>query len=213
MRIADFVIFLFKSANSLKQLYTLSMDVHARYRTEAHKFIKPRFNERFIISLKSNPNAIFMDDKWNILNISSGILNIKQAPKTGLSQADEKLKDIKSQLADTQPIGSVLNLTRTFDQANALLKFVDVISEKKFRSTVSLTAGRGRGKSAALGLSMAVALAYGYSNIFVTSPSPENLTTVFEFLLKGLDALKYDQNQDYDIIQSNQEEFKKCIVR
>ena len=123
------------------------------------------------------------------------------------------IRDSNSNATDTQPIGSVLNLTRTFDQANALLKFVDVISEKKFRSTVSLTAGRGRGKSAALGLSMAVALAYGYSNIFVTSPSPENLTTVFEFLLKGLDALKYDQNQDYDIIQSNQEEFKKCIVR
>lgn len=107
----------------------------------------------------------------------------------------------------------MLNLTKTYDQANALLKFVDVISEKKFRSTVSLTAARGRGKSASLGLSIAVALAYGYANIFVTSPSPDNLSTLFEFVLKGLDALKYDQNQDYDIIQSNQDEMKKSIVR
>ena len=30
-----------------------------------------------------------------------------------------------------------------------------------------------------------------YSNIFVTSPSPENLKTLFEFIFKGFDALDY----------------------
>ena len=30
-----------------------------------------------------------------------------------------------------------------------------------------------------------------YSNIFVTSPSPENLKTLFEFVFKGFDALEY----------------------
>ncbi len=50
---------------------------------------------------------------------------------------------------------------------------------------MALTAARGRGKSAALGLSMAAAVAFGYSNIFVTSPSPENLKTLFEFIFKG----------------------------
>lgn len=53
------------------------------------------------------------------------------------------------------------------------------------RSTVALTAARGRGKSAALGLAMASAVAYGYSNIFVTSPTPENLKTLFEFIFIG----------------------------
>ena len=38
---------------------------------------------------------------------------------------------------------------------------------------------------------MAAAVAYGYANIFVTSPSPENLRTVFDFLFKGLDALEF----------------------
>lgn len=66
-----------------------------------------------------------------------------------------------------------------------MLKFIDAISEKSLRSTVSLTASRGRGKSAALGLAVAAAVAYGYSNIFVTSPSPENLNTFFQFVLKG----------------------------
>ena len=45
------VVLLLKSMSSLKQLYAMSMDVHARYRTEAHSDIQPRFNERFILSV------------------------------------------------------------------------------------------------------------------------------------------------------------------
>lgn len=43
-----------------------------------------------------------------------------------------------------------------------------------------------------LGLALAGAVAFGYSNIFVTSPSPENLKTLFEFVVKGFDALGYE---------------------
>jgi N-acetyltransferase 10 len=45
------VVLLFNTMTSLKQLYTITMDVHARYRTEAHGNVEPRFNERFILSL------------------------------------------------------------------------------------------------------------------------------------------------------------------
>lgn len=76
-------------------------------------------------------------------------------------------------------------------QAKGVLKFIEAISEKTLRSTVALTAARGRGKSAALGLAVAGAVAFGYSNIFVTSPSPDNLHTMFEFIFKGFDALQY----------------------
>lgn len=72
-----------------------------------------------------------------------------------------------------------------------MLKFVEAVTEKTLRSTVAMTASRGRGKSATLGLAVATAVAYGYSNIFVTSPSPENLKTFFEFVFKGFDALEY----------------------
>ena len=54
---------------------------------------------------------------------------------------------------------------------------------------------------------------YSYSNIFVTSPSPENLKTLFEFLLKGFDALGYQEHEDYNVIQSTNPEFNKAIVR
>ena len=81
-------------------------------------------------------------------------------------------------------VGSLVGCTRTIDQAKAVLTFAEAIAEKTLRSTVALTAGRGRGKSAALGLAIAAAVGYGYSNIFVTSPSPENLRTLFDFVFK-----------------------------
>lgn len=65
------------------------------------------------------------------------------------------------------------------------MTFIEAISEKTLRSTVALTAARGRGKSAALGLALAAAVAFGYSNLFVTSPSPENLKTLFDFVFEG----------------------------
>ena len=98
-------------------------------------------------------------------------------------------------------------------QAKALLKFVEAISEQTLRSTVAMTAARGRGKSAALGLSIAAAVAFGYSNIFVTSPSPENLKTLFEFVFRGFDAVHLEEHEHYDIIQSTNPDFNKAVVR
>ena len=43
------ICILLKDLDSLKQIYSMTMDVHSRYRTEAHAFIKPRFNERLIV--------------------------------------------------------------------------------------------------------------------------------------------------------------------
>ena len=83
-----------------------------------------------------------------------------------------------------QPAGSIVAQCRTLDQARAVVTFLDAALEKTLRATVALTAARGRGKSAAVGLAIAGSLALGYSNIFVTAPSPENLRTLFDFILK-----------------------------
>ena len=40
------IVLLLRSVTSLRQLYTMSMDVHGRYRTEAHQHVVGRFNER-----------------------------------------------------------------------------------------------------------------------------------------------------------------------
>ncbi|KAF4125197.1 N-acetyltransferase 10 [Geosmithia morbida] len=210
------VILLLKGMSSLKQLYGLSMDVHSRYRTEAHSDVVARFNERFLLSLGSCDSCLVIDDELNVLPISGG-KDVKALPPPDLDQArsagDVALDAVRDEHADRQPVGSLISLARTVDQARALLTFTDAIAEKTLRSTVALTAARGRGKSAAMGVAVAAAVAYGYSNIFITSPTPENLKTLFEFVFKGFDALGYADHADYSIIQSTNPDFNKAIVR
>ncbi|KAF9474755.1 DUF699-domain-containing protein [Pholiota conissans] len=216
------VVLLLKTMTSLKQLYTMTMDVHSRYRTSSHDSVVARFNERFILSLGSCPDCLVLDDELNVLPISRGkdIKPIEDIPGKG-KEADPteyQLRELRESLADTKPAGDLVKLAKTIDQAQAILTFIDAIAEKTLSSTVTLTAARGRGKSAALGLAIAAALAHGYANIFVTSPSPENLKTLFEFVFKGLDALGYEEHLDYDIavaqnVGENKEESSKSVVR
>lgn len=210
------VVILLKSMTSLKQLYTMTMDVHSRYRTEAHNDVVARFNERFLLSLGSCETCLVVDDELNVLPISGGKKVKALPPKDDDEELTPQalvLKGIKESLADVKPAGPLVNLAKTEDQAKAILNFIDAISEKTLKNTVTLTAGRGRGKSAALGIAIAAAVASGYSNIFITSPSPENLKTLFEFIFKGFDALGYDEHLDYDIIQSTNPSFNNAIVR
>lgn len=210
------VVLLLKGMSSLKQLYNMTMDVHSRYRTEAHDDVVARFNERFILSLGSCGSCLVIDDELNVLPISGG-KETRALPPPDVDEpktAEQKeLDEMKESLQDTQPVGSLVTLAKTVDQAKALLTFVDAIAEKTLRSTVALTAARGRGKSAAMGVAIAAAVAHGYSNIFITSPSPENLKTLFEFVFKGFDALGYADHADYTIIQSTNPDFNKAIVR
>lgn len=212
------VVLLLQSMTSLKQLYTMSMDVHARYRSSSQLTGDPvaRFNERFILSLGSCPTCLVLDDELNVLPLSQGKHIAPLDPSTAnttTSSAAKELASLVESLADTQPIGEVVKHAKTLDQARAILTFTDAIASKTLSSTVALTAARGRGKSAALGLSVALAIAHSYSNIFVTSPSPENLKTCFEFVLKGFDALGYQEHLDYDVVQSSNPDWKGAVVR
>ncbi|XP_011312342.1 N-acetyltransferase 10 [Fopius arisanus] len=207
------IVLLLQSVNSLKQLYTMSMDVHQRYRTEAHQDVVCRFNERFLLSLASCNRCLVVDDQLRVLPISSKNLKIEAVPRVPSTEEDLELNALKESFQDTQPVSSLINCCKTVDQGKALLKFIESISEKTLRSTVSLTAARGRGKSATLGLAIAGAVAFGYSNIYISSPSPENLNTLFEFIVKGFEALAYEDRHDYDLIQSTNPEFNKATIR
>ncbi|KMR04795.1 n-acetyltransferase 10 [Lasius niger] len=204
------IVFLLQSMNSLKQLYTMNMDVHQRFRTEAHKDVICRFNERFLLSLASCTRCLVVDDQLNVLPISSHNLKIESVHKSDVLEEQSSLDALKESLQDTQPVSALINCCKTVDQAKAVLKFIECISEKTLRSTVSLTAARGRGKSAALGLAIAGAVTFGYSNIYISSPSPENLNTLFEFVFKGFDALGYQEHLDYGLVQSTNPEFNKA---
>lgn len=218
------VILLMKTVKSLKQLYTMSMDVHSRFRTEAHHEVIPRFNERFILSLADCQSCLVLDDELNILPISSKINAIPAASEGGVGlnagetdasgvMVDPELEELKASLTETPHVGCLVNLAKTIDQAHAIMSFLDAISEKTLRSTVALTAARGRGKSASIGICLAGAIAYGYSNIFVTAPSPENLKSVFEFLIIGLKALKYVEHMDFETLQEHRGDAGKVVIR
>lgn len=42
------IVILVQSVSSLRQLFAMTMDVHERFRTEAHTDVVCRFNERFV---------------------------------------------------------------------------------------------------------------------------------------------------------------------
>lgn len=209
------VIFLMRTVKSLKQLYAMSMDVHARYRTEGAGDIVPRFNERFILSLGKCMNCLVCDDELNVLPVSRMALKSLSPGNKSKSKALEKgdagevivsetkeqeeLRDLQESLLDTPHVGVLVEMTKTLDQARALLVFLEACSEKTSQSTVALTAARGRGKSAAMGLCLAGAVSLGYSTICVTAPEPENLVSVFDFVCRGLQALKYQEHMDYTL--------------
>lgn len=148
------VIVLIKTVQSLKQLYTMTMDVHSRFRTEAHGDVVPRFNERFILSLSDCRSCLVLDDELNILPISSKVHDIAVGSSEGglvETKHNPELDNLKKSLINTPHIGALVDQSKTVDQARAIMTFLDAVSDKGLRSTVSLTAGRGRGKSAALG--------------------------------------------------------------
>merc|ERR1719218_383809 len=109
------VILLLKTMDSLKQLYQLTMDAHQNYRTETHVDTEPRFNERFILSLRECSSCLVVDDELNILPISVHAKNLKpigggdggessEVPKTA---KERELEELKATMADTQPIGPI----------------------------------------------------------------------------------------------------------
>ena len=213
------IIFLFSNMTSLKQLYTITMDVHDRYRTEANKDIEPRFNERFILSLSSCKNCLAIDDELNLLPITSHMKNMIKEDKeinenednVFITKNEKELNDLKKSMINKNPIGQLISLCKTIDQAKSIMCMVDTISERNPKYTISITSGRGRGKSSSMGLAVSSAIVYGYSNIIVTAPSPENLKTFFEFVIKGLNQLNFIEHKDY-VIQEGINEFKGVIV-
>uniref|UniRef100_A0A915PL95 RNA cytidine acetyltransferase n=1 Tax=Setaria digitata TaxID=48799 RepID=A0A915PL95_9BILA len=191
-------------------------DVHSRFRTESHSEVIPRFNERFILSLASCRSCAVVDDRLIVLPLSSHILKIDMVPASArncLSTQEEELASLKNSLAETKPLSFLLNKCRTLCQAKTLLRLLDVITEKILQATCCITAARGRGKSAVLGLAVAGAIGFDYTNIFVTSPAPDNLKTLFEFVVKGLEAMNYEEHTDFELIQSTNKEYNKALVR
>ncbi len=166
------VVLLLKTLSSLKQLYTMVMDVHSRYRTTSGEHDPvARFNERFLLSLATCESCLVLDDELNVLPISSSSREITPLarPENGempKSKEDIELGQLKMTLSQQSgAVGPLAGQSKTLDQGKVVQSLCSILSDHKssIRTTVSLTAGRGRGKSAALGLSLASAVSNGYT--------------------------------------------------
>jgi len=96
-------------------------DVHNRYRTDAHQFVQPRFNERFILSLGSNPDCLVLDDELNVLPLSKGkdiTLGKGEEDDRGRKRKAEELKEMKESLTGVEIVGALAKLSRTVDQVS-----------------------------------------------------------------------------------------------
>lgn len=129
------IILLLRTIDSLKQLYTMSMDVHKRYRTEAHQNITCRFNERLILSLADCNRCLLMNDDLTVLPLSSKTANVQpvDVKEVTNSHSNELLAELKENLRDTPPAGPLVNLCRTHDQAKAVAQFIDALAEKQIK--------------------------------------------------------------------------------
>lgn len=130
------IILLMKNIASLKQIYTMSMDVHKRYRTEAHQDVSCRFNERLILSLADCSRCLIMNDDFSILPFSSKTANV--VPIDASLEAvkppnHELLVELKENLRDTPPAGPLVAICRTYCQAKAVAQFIDALAEKQIK--------------------------------------------------------------------------------
>lgn len=122
------IVFLLNSMDSLRQLFTMTMDVHSRYRTEVHKDVVCRFNERFLLSLANNYRCLVLDDRWHVLPLSRKVLNSTQprnlSDHSSLTTEKDELSKLKVALTEGgSPFAPLVKLCITLDQARSLVQF------------------------------------------------------------------------------------------
>lgn len=225
------VAVLLQSVTSLRQLATIAMDAHARYRQEGGASFAPRFNERMLLSLASCAACIVVNDSLDVIPLvgPSSTSSVSKAQEIcDAAGAKAELERIRAdaqkeaEKPDAPPearvLSSLLGVARTADQAKALGALAGAVTARPgasgaHRATVALTAARGRGKSAALGLAVAAAVAAGVGAVFVAAPEPENVRTLFDFAMRGLDALGLREHADYDVYRGRGAGARSPVLR
>lgn len=220
------IIILFELLKDIKQLHTVGMGYDKKIGGETNE-IKHRFNERYLKIMRKCSEIITIDDNYGIVeklrprdNLNNSVydeirLKDQKLLKELKGNIDEEIESIDAQINEAEENGekefnkqklvnhsnlkTIIDITKTYDQARTVKTIFDKINDKQLGSIIGITAARGRGKSAAIGLTIAVALSIGYTNIFVTAPDPSNVATLFEYILKGLETLGFSEGNDYHI--------------
>jgi len=110
------VVLLLGTIQSLKQLYTMAMDVHDRFRTQAHQDVVARFNERFILSLSKCKSCLIMDDELNVLPLSSpmkdGTFSLSDKQLEQIKKNEQEWHQLKDSLEATPILGELIARTK-----------------------------------------------------------------------------------------------------
>ncbi|KAF5132573.1 hypothetical protein DV495_001157 [Geotrichum candidum] len=178
------IVILLESLTELSQLADLSMDIHSKFQTEAYPKVIPRFNHRLVPSILSCSTCLVLNDQ---LQVVSG--DISALEPTMMDRYVEPASE------------TITKFAKTKDQETIIQDLLDVLSTGK-KTVFAITAGRGRGKSATLGLTISAVLPQ-YANTFVTSPSPDNLKTFFQFVVKGLLFKGLKEGTDFEVTKAS----------
>eukprot|EP00854_Cymbomonas_tetramitiformis_P012697 gene12697-15013_t len=144
-------------------LFVASTNIRYCYYADTHKVLGNTYGMLVLQDFEAmTPNLLArtietVEGGGIIVFLISSLDSLSKLYTMSMEESEEakELRELNESLADTQPIGPLVNLCRTIDQGKAVVTFLDAASEKTLRSTVALTASRGRGKSAALGFSSA----------------------------------------------------------
>ncbi|UKK02219.2 hypothetical protein MACK_001574 [Theileria orientalis] len=198
------ICILLRTMESLEDLYNITMDAHSKLCSYKHDKVEPRFVRRFVLSLSSSKNTMVVDDELNILPICKGGLTevVKRDPKKKLNKLISKLTSEEYSHENYYVLKKLSSLAVTYSQLKALIALLNVILEGVDRKIVTLLSDRGRGKSATIGLFLSSALHLDFRNILIVAPNVENVSTLFEFLQKGLKCLGVEEHVGYTMVRT-----------
>lgn len=178
-----------------------------------------RFNKRLYKSLLKNDSVIILNTEYQIVKNSNVTLLAPKKTKSDLKIETKKGKMTEDDLKQTieyERKCKIYSLAKTDEQKDIIRDLENIILEKSCKTVCSLTAARGRGKSAALGLVVALAIYNGISSVFILAPNVENVQTLFEFIIIGLETLEYKEKIHYEMHKSvvNRKRYtSKLVIR
>lgn len=109
-----------------------------------------------------------------------------------LTNEQKLLKKWIKDTSDSLVVNEIIKLCKTSDQCSAVKQLIDHYVNFKQDAgikNISVTSGRGRGKTCSIGLSIAAAIHVGFKNILISAPSPENIQSMWDMIINGLNAL------------------------
>lgn len=178
------IILLFDQEKSIKEIIARKSDLVLEAVGQESVQL---FNRRLFKSLAQNSFVIFLDSKLRVMDITKEHVLNKEIEYKSCKRTEQLSED------------PLLAMCKTKDQFNVLGELINRLGKKE-NSVTSVLAARGRGKSVALGLAIAKAIDSNFSSILISALFIENVQSIFEFIINGLNRLGYSKIEDYKII-------------